>query len=116
MKISKSKLKETIRRIVIEESKRLKEEAFKPAEVAIEESNKTIAPEDDEANLMNPDRYEYLSKHNPEVIKILDDYDENNIGYTESSRIAKNLNAIGWAADYDLSGEIYAVWKLTEEA
>lgn len=40
--------------------------------------------------------------------------EETDNSYTECNRIISELNKIGWNADYDLSGQFYTLYKLTD--
>ena len=47
-----------------------------------------------------------------EVKTILDTYNENKDSYAECERIIKELNVIGWDADYYLDGILFDLTKL----
>lgn len=49
-----------------------------------------------------------------EVADIINKYDADSIDYEMCDQIVKELNAIGYHANYDLGGYIYDVWKFTD--
>jgi len=53
-----------------------------------------------------------LNEYPLEVQRILLSFDCDAPLYTESRRVRKELNKIGWDCDYDLSGEICEVYSL----
>lgn len=48
-----------------------------------------------------------------EVQEILLNHNEEKNLYKENDNLIKKLNNVGWTCDYDLSGEIYDIKKLT---
>ena len=53
---------------------------------------------------MTPQEYDNAPQ---EVKNILDSYNENEDSYKECERIIKELNLIGWTADYYLDGVLF---------
>lgn len=49
------------------------------------------------------------------IQNIIDSFDENAPLYSEPRRIQRELNHLGYTCEWDLSGEITDVYKITEE-
>jgi len=66
---------------------------------------------DKDGNNVN-DLFNFPEQQPEEVKTILASFDEDNDAYNECERIVKELNAIGWNADYYLQGELFNLQKL----
>jgi hypothetical protein len=62
-------------------------------------------------NIME-EEYDTLPQH---IKDILDTYDENTELYSECRRMVAELEAIGWTAEFDLSGSLYDIKKITNK-